>query len=351
METVLIIEDNDVIRENTAEILEMANYKVLTAANGKIGVELALQQRPDIVICDIMMPGMDGYGVLHVFNKNADLDTVPFIFLSAKTERADIRKGMEGGADDYITKPFQESELLNAIEGRLRKAKAMKKDLPAQAKGEMAQMESPQYRELESLTEDKKIYGYKKKQLLYLEGNEPHKLFFIKKGKVKTYRSSPNGKDFITGIYTQGEFFGYLPLIEGTGYQEAAETLEDAEIVVIPKEEFLSLLYQNPHISKSLIKMLANNVTEKEKQLSDLAYNSLRKRTADSLLYLKDKYQKIKEDTPAIQISREDIANMVGSSTESLIRTLSDFKGEHLIDIVDGRILILNESKLRHMRN
>jgi DNA-binding response OmpR family regulator len=348
METVLIIEDNDLIRENTAEILQMANYKVLTAENGKMGVELALQQRPDIVICDIMMPGMDGYGVLHVFNKNPELESVPFIFLSAKTDRADIRKGMEGGADDYITKPFLESELLNAIEGRLRKAKAHKKDFPAPVR---EPLDASQYRGLESLSYDKKIYEYKKKQILYLEGNEPYKLYYIRKGKVKTYRSTSNGKDFITGIYTQGEFFGYLPLIEGTEYQEAAETLEDSEIVAIPKEEFLSLLYHNTLVAKSLIKMLANNVLEKEKQLSDLAYNSLRKRTADSLLYLKEKYQQANQDYPSIQISRDDIANIVGSSTESLIRTLSDFKSEHLIDIVDGRILILNESKLRHMRN
>jgi DNA-binding response OmpR family regulator len=350
METVLIIEDNDLIRENTAEILGMANYKVLTAVNGKAGVELALQQRPDIVICDIMMPGMDGYGVLHVFSKNPDLETVPFIFLSAKTERADIRKGMEGGADDYITKPFQESELLHAVEGRLRKTKVLRKDTPPAAETPKAADANPNLK-LESLLEDKKIYTYKKKQILYLEGNEPYKLFFIKKGKVKTYRTSPNGKDFITGIHTAGEFFGYLPLIEGTGYQEVAETLEESDIVGIPKEEFLALLYQNPHVAKSLIKMLANNVTEKEKQLSDLAYNSLRKRTADSLLYLKNKYQKTKEEAASIQISRDDIANLVGASTESLIRTLSDFKSEQLIDIVDSRILILNESKLRHMRN
>lgn len=351
METVLIIEDNDLIRDNTAEILQMANYRVLTAENGKTGVEVALQQKPDIVICDIMMPGMDGYGVLHVFSKNPELESVPFIFLSAKTERADIRKGMEGGADDYITKPFLESELLNAIEGRLRKARALKKEVPAPVQASPEPVDTSQYRELVSLAEDKKVYEYKKKQILYLEGNEPYKLFYIRKGKVKTYRSTSNGKDFITGIYTQGDFFGYLPLIEGTEYQEAAETLEDSEIVVIPKEEFLALLYHNTHVAQSLIKLLANNVLEKEKQLSDLAYNSLRKRTADSLLYLKDKYRESNQEYPSIQISRDDIANIVGSSTESLIRTLSDFKSEHLIDIVDGRILILNEAKLRHMRN
>src|SRR5688572_27603161 len=103
---ILLIEDNNEIRENTAEILELASYKVTTAENGKAGVEKALKDKPDLIICDIMMPVLDGYGVLHLVNKNPGLASVPFIFLTAKSERADYRKGMEMGADDYISKPF-----------------------------------------------------------------------------------------------------------------------------------------------------------------------------------------------------------------------------------------------------
>src|SRR6195952_1214049 len=121
MQRILLIEDNDEIRENTAEILELANYKVDTAANGKIGVEMALKARPDLIICDVMMPVLDGYGVLHLLQKNDSLKNIPFIFLTAKAERGDFRKGMEMGADDYITKPFSDIELLTAIEMRLKK--------------------------------------------------------------------------------------------------------------------------------------------------------------------------------------------------------------------------------------
>ena len=106
MNTILLIEDNHEIRENTAEILELANYNVITAENGKDGVEKAIASKPDVIICDIMMPVLDGYGVLHMLNKNEDLKDVPFIFLTAKAERSDFRKGMEMGADDYVTKPF-----------------------------------------------------------------------------------------------------------------------------------------------------------------------------------------------------------------------------------------------------
>src|SRR5690349_3642107 len=129
MKKILLIEDNQNIRENTAEILELANYKVFTAENGKAGVELALQEKPDLVICDIMMPVLDGYGVLHLLHKNPEVKYTPFIFLSAKAERSDMRKGMEMGADDYLTKPFEETELLNAVESRLKRTEMMKKDL------------------------------------------------------------------------------------------------------------------------------------------------------------------------------------------------------------------------------
>ena len=121
MRTLLIIDDHDEIRENIAEILSLAGYNALTAENGKKGVEIAIKEKPDLIICDIMMPELDGYGVLHLLKKNPGTENTPFIFLTAKTERTDFRKGMEMGADDYITKPFDDIELLNAIEIRLKK--------------------------------------------------------------------------------------------------------------------------------------------------------------------------------------------------------------------------------------
>ena len=108
MKKILLIEDNEALRENTAEILSLANYNVATAENGKIGVEMAISNPPDLIVCDIMMPVLDGYGVFQIINKNPDLQHIPFIFLSAKSERNDLRKGMEMGADDYITKPFSD---------------------------------------------------------------------------------------------------------------------------------------------------------------------------------------------------------------------------------------------------
>ncbi len=128
MKRILLIEDNKDVRENTAEILKLSKYQVITAKNGKEGVELAQTEKPDLIICDIMMPILDGYGVLHMLSKSEETSGIPFIFLTAKAERGDFRKGMEMGADDYLTKPFDDVELLNAIESRLKKNEILKKE-------------------------------------------------------------------------------------------------------------------------------------------------------------------------------------------------------------------------------
>jgi DNA-binding response OmpR family regulator len=120
METcILIIEDNNDIRESAAEILELTGYRVLQAEHGKAGVELALQNHPDLILCDIMMPELDGYDVLLMLNTNTETLAIPFIFLTAKAECIDICKGMEMGADDYLTKPFDDMELLTTVENVL----------------------------------------------------------------------------------------------------------------------------------------------------------------------------------------------------------------------------------------
>lgn len=124
MKTILFIEDNFEMRENTTEILELAGYKVESAENGKVGVDLALKHLPDLIICDVMMPELDGYGVLHILSKNSKTAGIPFIFLTAKSEKEDFRKGMNLGADDYITKPFDDVELMDAIETRFKKIRS-----------------------------------------------------------------------------------------------------------------------------------------------------------------------------------------------------------------------------------
>lgn len=352
MKRLLLIEDNDDIRENTAEILELGGYLVETAENGKIGVEKALVNKPDLIICDVMMPVLDGYGVLHLLNINPELKGIPFIFLTAKAERGDFRKGMEMGADDYVTKPFTDIELLTAIESRLNKVNLLKKNFELNAEG-MQQMldEASGKNALVNLTKDRHINHYKKKQIIYSEGNHPNKLYYVEKGKVKTFKTNADGKEFTVGLHGDGEFIGYIAMLEGTAYKETAEAIGESEIAIIPIEEFRGLIESNKEVMQKFIKLLAKNIAEKEDQLLGLAYNSLRKRVADALMTLQQKYRKSTTEKFSIQISREDLANIAGTATESLIRTLSDFKSEKLIDIHAGEIVILNEKKLLTLLN
>ena len=349
MKTILIIEDNEDIRENVVEILMLSEYKTLTAKNGKEGIEAAQKNIPDLIVCDIMMPGVDGYGVLHVLHKDPSTQNIPFIFLTSKSERSDFRSAMEMGADDYITKPFAGNELLNAIESRLRKIDVLKRQLSPDLNGLNELRSTVSERSLEDLKAEGNTNTYKKKQIIYKEGTHAHYLYYIISGKVKTYRTHDDGKDLVMDLYSAGDFLGYVSLLEGTSHKENAETMEDSELVYIPKKDFEELINSSPDTAKKFIGLLAKNLVEKEKQLLGIAYNTLRKKVAEALVSLQKKYHVNKSEPYLIDISRDDLATIAGTATESLIRTLSDFKNENLIDIKSGKVIIENEKKLENL--
>jgi CRP-like cAMP-binding protein len=352
MKKILLIEDNYDIRHNTAEILELSNYKVFLAENGKVGVEMAMEFYPDLIICDIMMPVLDGYGVLHAVQKNKLIKNTPFIFLTAKTERSDLRKGMELGADDFVTKPFSGTELLNAVDSRLNKIGLLKEELSIDLEGLQNLLKvSEDKNALNSLTEDRNTNIYKKKQVIYTQGNHPNRLYYVLKGKVKTFKRNEDGKELVTDLFSPGDFLGYIALMEESVYKDTAEALEESELAIIPKEEFEELIKNNKEVSRNFISLLAKNISNKENQLLGLAYNSLRKKVAEALVLLQKKYQLAAEDNFVIEISRESLATIAGTATESLIRTLSDFRNEKMIEIKDGTIVIINQKKLQQLLN
>ena len=352
MKKILLIEDNLEMRENTAEILELANYEVITAENGKIGVEKAREQKPDVIICDIMMPELDGYGVLYALSKQNETASIPFIFLTAKADRVDFRKGMSMGADDYLTKPFTEMELLEAIESRLKKNDILRKEFEHSAEGFNAFVsEARAFTDLEQLAKDQNVRQYKKKQVIYEERTFPRYLFQVVKGLVKTSRGNEEGKEFITGLFREGDFFGYMALFEDKPFEDTAIALEDTEVSLITKEDFLKLIHVNRHVAVKFIKMLANDLASTEEQLVKLAYNSVRKRVADALVTLMETYKPDNDGRIHFSFSREDLANMAGTSTESGIRALTDFRDEGLVELKASTITIIRPDKLMYMRN
>ena len=122
MKRILVIEDEPEMRRNLLTILRMENFVPLGAENGRVGVELALKEKPDLILCDVMMPELDGHGVLAALRADSRTNATPFIFLTARGEKPDVRSGMNLGADDYLTKPVGKSDLLSAIRSRLKRS-------------------------------------------------------------------------------------------------------------------------------------------------------------------------------------------------------------------------------------
>ena len=125
MKSVLVIEDEPHMRLNIAKLLQLEGYKVLEAPNGRIGVEMAGEHLPDIILCDVTMPDMDGFTALSIIRGTPALNTVPFIFLTARGDARDVRAGMNLGADDYLPKPFTATDLLSAIEARMSRVQSV----------------------------------------------------------------------------------------------------------------------------------------------------------------------------------------------------------------------------------
>lgn len=343
MKTILLIEDDEFIRDNAAEILGLAGYAVQPAENGRVGIALALATRPDLVLCDIMMPILDGYGVLAVFTQNPQLAGVPFLFLTAKTELTDLRRGMELGADDYLTKPFDQATLLRAVASRLHRFAHLKPDYDLRVDGLREFLADARATgSLASLSLDRKPHLVRKRQDVYLEGDDATRVYFVQAGRVKTLKTTAGGKELITGLYGPGEFFGYLTLLEGTPHRDSAVAVDDSELVYIPQDDFSQLLLRNREVSQQFIRLLAGRVSEREQQLLDMAYSSIRRRVADVLVRLHE------EGTATdIHLSREDMAALVGMAPESLIRTLSEFRQSGFVELLPHTIRVVQPDKLR----
>lgn len=348
MSKILVIEDNHEIRENIVEILELASYEVIIAKNGKEGVERATLDLPDLILCDIMMPELDGYGVLFLLNKNQETTTIPFVFITLKSERLDMRKGMEMGADDYLTKPFGRLELLNAIETRLKK-KDLQHNLYSKSLEKLDHLVSKN----EGLTALKKIIAerksrlFKKNQILHYEGDHAG-VYLVLSGKIKTIKMTEDGRELMTGIYQAEDFLGTNLILSNKPYDDTATALEDSDVCFFPKAQFDELLRLYPDVAGKFLKILSNDIRNKDAYLMQLAYQSVRKRIAEAILRL---FRKENEATESICISRDDLAALSGTASETVSRTLTEFKNEGLIEKKGSALKILNHDKISKMKN
>ena len=339
---ILLIEDDITVRENTAEILELSDYVVETASDGVKGVDKAIMFKPDLIVCDIMMPELDGYGVLQKLSQLKETQAIPFIFLSAKTDHKDIRKGMDMGADDYLTKPFEEEELISAIESRIAKTEIL--NSRSAMRSESSALND--YDELKNQLKQYATKSYDNNSIVYDSSTGNNYVYLIKSGAVKSYLIDEKGKELITSIYKVDDVFGDFTLKQNST-NEIAQCLEDTTLYCIPKIEFKAFLDTNTKMLYNIIEVLDNNLRDTKSQLLDMAYSSVRRKTAQTILLFAERLKRNK--LQQIRISRADLAAVAGIAQESLIRTLSKLKKEGLLEIEGRNIKILDFEKLENI--
>ena len=348
MKTILIIEDDIVLRETTAEILELENYKVVTAPNGKRGAEQAQIMLPDLILCDIMMPEMDGYELFEILSKDEQTKRIPFIFMSAKTEVKDIRKGMDLGADDYLTKPVSEELLLSAIGSRLAKFELLKNGVVAKDEAKEHENSLKGIENIEDLKNYFCDYGvsktHKRGEVIYKEGEYSNNIFLVYKGKIKSFKIDEFGKELIINIHKGDDFLGLSAIIDNSYYYESIMAMENVEIIHVSKNILQQILENNHKLSLEIFQLINENLTEVKEQLLQMAYGSMRRKTAKTIL----KFANLMNHKPtnSINISRRDLAGVAGIATESLIRTLTDFKKKGILEIEGRNIRILDIEQL-----
>jgi CheY-like chemotaxis protein len=340
----LVVEDNDNVRDNLAELLTLSGYEVVTAVNGKDGIAKIQSFKPDLILCDVMMPELDGFGLLKIISSIPNLATIPFIFLTAKTEKTDFRRGMSLGASDYITKPYDDMDLLQSIETRL-KNKQLEKDMINHLQNVWnisANYFNDKMVDVAAISEKR---TFKKKDVIFEEGTNIKNIYFLNKGQVRTFRINEFGKELTTRLVKPGEMFGFMDATNNKPYSKSAQCLEQCEVSVIPMTTYLNMLIEDHQFALSLLKHMTIYANILENSLTHQAYSSVRKKAANALIQCYEN----SGGNPVINLHRDELASLAGTAKETLIRTLSDFKQEGIIDI-DNEIILKNINALVYMQ-
>jgi CRP/FNR family transcriptional regulator len=198
--------------------------------------------------------------------------------------------------------------------------------------------------EISEVDEQKSCAYYKKGQPIFIEGSFPRGVFCLNQGKVKIFTRGDEGKEQIIHIAKEGEIIGFRAMFSGEPYKVAASTLEECNICFIGKEDFLNMIDTNPTLRNGIMKELSKELGDRAIFITNMAQKSVRERLAFALLILGDIY-----GDEQINLTREDMANFVGTATETLIRLLKDFKDEGMIEIHTRKLEIIDNEKLMQL--
>ena len=338
---ILLIEDNAEMRENLTEILELAEYEVKSAEDGLLGIQYARQFRPDIILCDIMMPNLDGFGVLKIIQQDESLKHLPFIFLTAKSEKEDFRKGMNLGAEDYLVKPFEDSDLLQIVENKLKKYKELDASRSSkQILNTLSIKEFEKHPKIANLIQESQTKSYGKKTRLWNDGDRVNHIYYIQSGIIKEALETIGGKELVLELYQSSGFVGihYLFQNNHNGY---AEVIEPVVIKMISKKTLEDIILKD-NLLMSFLQFTFMLTKEFAFRLAINSYGNVREKIAYHIVELSKQF-----NPPIINIGREDLASYCGVAKETLIRTLTEFKDEKLIHLDSDGIKILQLEKLR----
>jgi CRP-like cAMP-binding protein/CheY-like chemotaxis protein len=343
MARILLIDDDQAFLKMTSEVLNVAGYDVDFAADGKTGVIMAQATHPDLILCDIQMMELDGFGVLKILSKENDTASIPFIFISSQNDGASIRKGLFHGGDDFLIKPIQSSELIDAIEKRLNRIQLWKSSSNEKMDNKFFK-NKPIGIFLSDFFANRKLKALKKKDKLYYENDFANHTYYLISGKIKTIKTDSYGKEYVTDIFLPGKLLGFLPIQENGEHRETAVAMEPSVIAVVPKHEFVDYLKQEPSFSFAIMQLMSENIAEKENRMLQLAYATVKERVAETLLYFHNEQD---APSPIAGISRDDLASIVGTTKESLVRALSEFKKDGSIKALSKSIAINDVKTLR----
>jgi CheY-like chemotaxis protein len=337
---ILIIEDNTEMRENISEILDLAGYETHSAADGLIGIQAARQHKPDLILCDIMMPNLDGFGVIKIMQQDENLKSIPLIFLTAKAEREDFRKGMNLGAEDYLLKPFEDSDLLEVIEKKLKKYKELSVNKTARILSGLIQFK--EFEKLDSVqdllknTSSKELV--KKTKIWHSQDNVNH-VYYLESGHIKEVIDAVGGKEFILEFYSAPGFAGLNYLFQAN-YPGYAELLETSSVKILSRKTLEEIILKDNLLTSFL--HYTNDITgDRIQRLTINSFGNVREKVAFHICHLSGKINFL-----TIQLSREDLASYCGIAKETLIRTLTEFKDEKLIKLDQDGLVILQPQKL-----
>jgi CRP-like cAMP-binding protein len=267
-----------------------------------------------------MMPELDGFGVLHILRKDPKFQDIPFIFLTAKSERADYRKSMDLGADDFLSKPFALMALLTSIEARLDKAVA--KSVTQIFSKEITENDKAAWvQKLFSISQVKR-FSVNRKTNIIQEGSIAHQLVLVERGIVKAYSKHPCGKILITDTYFKGDIIGLSDLIGNKTFSISAESVSDAELAVIPVEDLKEYMSRHLKEAEFIAHFVCLELIQKQAKLVDMAYTPMRERVENLMKSLNKKLEANHLDDITDYFTREELAQMAGTATESLIRVL-----------------------------